>query len=215
MLFISFYSLAQNYEVSKTTDQNQSFMIFHLRDAEQDVAKLCLFDPKKTFDFFSKESDPEFFVNNIEGQLDKFAKAKKNSQPMSVVLGSFEKSKNAKKFYPGYFWESLALLIIMPSYFDEINIINTSPKAKRFYLKVWIDNKYYYSLLVSNNPITITEAKNLFRAVKPLNLDHKIKPIPINDFPVKLISFDNDKIKTIYASDSLKRNYTCMFMSVK
>jgi len=190
-------------------------MIFHIRDNGQDIAKLCVFDPKKTFDFFSKRSDPKPFANNIETQLNEFAKTKKNSKPMCVILAKFTESKSVKKIYPGYFWESMALLFIIPSYFDNINIINTKPKANRFYLKVYIGEKYYYSLLVSNNPISIEEAKNLFKSVKTLTWDHKIKPVPINDFPVKLISFDGGKSKTVYISDSVKGDYTCLFMAVK
>ncbi len=214
LFFANLYSLAQNYQISKTADQNQSFIIFHIKNNDRDVAKLCLFDPKKTFDFYSKQSDPKYFDNNIETQLNEFAQAKKNSRPMCVALGKFTESKNVRKIYPGYFWESMALLFIMPSYFDNINIINTKPKANRFYLKVYIGNKYYYSLLVSNNPVTITEAKNYFRAVRPLNLDHKIKPVPIDEFPIKLISFDDGKAQTIYVSDNTE-NYTCIFMAVK
>lgn len=190
-------------------------MIFHIKDNDQDVAKLCVFDPKKTFDFFSKQSDPKPFADDIETQLNEFAKAKKDSRPMCVILGKFTESKNVKKIYPGYFWESMALLFIMPSYFDNINIISTKPKANRFYLKVFIGDKYYYSLLVSNNLITINEAKNYFKAVKTLNFDHKIKPVPIDNFPVKLISFDGGRAKTIYTSDSSVKNYTCIFMAVK
>lgn len=214
-LFIGSYSLAQSYQITKTSDQNQSFMIFNIKSNEQDVAKLCVFDPKKTFDFYSKQSDPKYFACDIETQINEFAKEKKNSKPMCIILGKFtESKKNVKKIYPGYFWESMALLFIMPAYFDNINIINTKPTASRFYLKVYIGEKYYYSLLVSNNPICVEEAKKYFRAVKQLDLDHKIKPVPIDDFPVKLISFDSGRARTIYTSDNNIEKYDCMFMAV-
>ena len=190
-------------------------MIFNIKENKTNVAKIFLCDPQKKLDFFSNQSDPKLFTKNIENKLIEFAKIKKDSKPLCVIMGRFEESENVKKIYPGYFWESLALLMIMPSYFDNVSIINTGPRAEIFYLKVYIGEKYYYGLLVSDNPITISEAKIFFTSVKALNLDHKIKPIPINNFPVKLISFDGGKAKTIYTSKNANENYTCLFMAVK
>jgi hypothetical protein len=215
LLLFSCFLSAQNYLINKMSDQNKSFIIFTVKNNNTEVAKICLFDPKKNFNFFSKESDPVFFYDNIERQLEELAKEKNLGKPMCVALGSFEESKNVKKFYPGYFWESLALLVIMPPYFENVNIISTAEKSKRFYLKVTLGDKYFYSLLVTETPLTIKEAKKLFIIIPELNLTEKIKPVPISDFPVKLISFDGDRAKTIYSSDSVKRNYSCLFMAGK
>lgn len=218
LLLLALFSISvisQNYHISKISDERQSFIIFNIKNSSTEIAKICLFDPKKNFNFFSNESDPFFFSGNVEKKLEELAKEKNLGKPMCVALGSFEESKNVKRFYPGYFWESVALLLIMPPYFENVNIINTSEKAKRFYLKITLGDKYFYSLLVTETPLTIKEAKRLFIIVKELNLTEKIKPVPISDFPVKLISFDGDKARTIYASDSVKRNYSCLFMAGK
>lgn len=206
---------AKSYQISKMSDKHQSFIIFTIKDNEQEIAKICLFDPKKNFTFFSNESDPSFFNGNVEKRLEELAQVKKIGKPICVALGSFKESEHVRKIYPGYFWESIALLLTMPPYFEKVNIINTQERSKRFYLKVTIGDKYFYSLMVTEKLLTIKEAKIIFTKVKELNLNERIKPIPISDFPVKLISFDGNKVQTIYVSDNIKRNYSCLFIAGK
>ena len=215
LIFIGSYSLAQNYGITKKSDSEKSFFFYFIKNNQKEIAQLCLIDPDKNFHFFSNESDSLFFKKNAERKLVTLAREKRIGRPLCVILADFEKVKNSKKFYKGYFWESVGLLIKAPNYFSGVNIINTEDVSKRFFLKIEIGKKTYYSLMVTESPMTVNEVKKIFISIKELGLSNKIKPIPLTDFPLKLISFSNEKVQTIYASDSVKGNYSCLFMAGK
>jgi len=215
LIFISFSALAQKYELTKSSDPDKSFFFYFIKTDQKDIAKLCLIDSDKDFHFFSNQSDSLFFKKNAEKKITALAKDKKIGKPLCVILADFEKTKNSKRFYKGYFWESLGLIFAAPVYFREVNLIKTNKISKRFFLKIEINKKTYYSIMATESPMTIEEVKKIFIQIKELGLNKNIKPIPLTDFPLKLISFNNEKAQTIYASDSVKGNYSCLFMAGK
>ena len=215
LIFVSFSALAQNYELIKKSDPDKSFFFYFIKTAKKDVAKLCLIDSDKDFRFFSNQSDSLFFKKNAEKKIFALAREKKIGKPLCVILADFKNARDSTRFYKGYFWESLELIFAAPAYFREVNLIKTDGLSKRFFLKIKVNKKTYYSIMATESPMTIEEVKKIFIQIKEFGLTDKIKPIPLNDFPLKLISFSNEKAQTLYASDSVKGNYTCLFITGK
>jgi hypothetical protein len=206
---------AKNYEVTSGNDSGNGYSLSIIKDKGKEIAKFCLIDPERGFNFFSIESDSAFF-SKTEKDFFSFSLKKKLGQPVCVIMADFSTKVIVPKrdWSLGYFFNSLGILVFAPPYLKRAEILNPSQTSKRFFIETKIGEKKYYGLLVSDSLLEIKEAKELIRRVKGLR-QFTGNPTPMLDFPIKLLSFDGKYTRTIYESHKRHKNYTCLFLTGK
>ena len=206
---------AKDYEATLGNESESGYSLSVIKDKGREIAKFCLIDPERGFNFFSIESDSAFF-SKTEKDFYSFSLKKKLGQPVCVIMADFSTKVIVPKrdWSLGYFFNSLGILVFAPPYLKRADILYPSQTANRFFIEVKIGEKKYYGLLVSDSFIEIKEAKELIEHVKGLE-QFKGNPTPILDFPIKLLSFDGKYTRTIYESHKRHKNYTCLFLTGK
>jgi len=218
LIFLGHCGLAralEKYELTLKSDKNKSFIIYEIKRSGEDIASFCLIDPEKVFRFFSTSSDPDFFKydikNHTENHIDSLSNTKKLGPPACVIMADLKKVGLSINF--NYFFESLGILIYADPYIKRSSIISSKKINNRYFLETKVNNKSYYCLLVLKDASDEKNASKLIRVIKEFNaLEFKL--IPIVDFPIKLLSYDNRKV-AIYESHKGHAKYSCMFISNK
>ncbi|MFZ4632123.1 MAG: hypothetical protein ACOYL8_02865 [Patescibacteria group bacterium] len=212
LLFFGRLYAAEEYEIVEKFDKNKSFIIYSIRQNNEELATLCLIDPMKNFKFYSEESDSSAFVS-IEENISSFAEKKYLGRANCAIFADFSKiKKNKAQFNFSYFWESLGILIYAPPYIKKVGIINSADLANRYFIEISINDKEFYCLIAFKSSVKNDYAKKIVKKVGAFKkLDFKL--IPIINFPLKLVSYENKKTTVIYESKKGHNKYSCLFLS--
>jgi len=214
LILISQLALANNYETSESNESEKGYTITLIKKEGKEIAKFCLIDPEKGFNFYSVESDSDFFKKEAKDYF-AFSKKKQNSLPTCVILADFSyESKIKKTFNLNYLWNSLGILIFAPPYLKRADFLNPNKKSQRYFMEVKIGEKGYYGILSGDDYFDSNEVKKIIGEVKVMK-NIKVNPIAILDFPIKLLSFDGKNTRVIYESHKNHKYYTCFFLTVK
>lgn len=205
----------ERIEVTVKSDKNKSFVIYTFKQVGEEIANLCLINPDKVFKFFSFESDSMFFKrrpNYTEDHLDSLSKSKKLGAISCVIMADMKKT--GLSFSLNYFWESLGIILIADPYLKRSGLISNTNSSSRYFFEANLNNKDLYCLIALRKSTDEKIAKQLIKSLNDFkNLNFKL--IPISSFPIKLISYDNNKKTVIYESHNSHKYYSCLYISNK
>ena len=216
-LFFSLNLLARNYEIAQRSDPGGNYTLTIIKDGGKEVAKFCLIDPDGGFKFFSNKSskNDSIFFSKPEKDFVNFSAVNKIGAPICAILADFNYKSDCQKGWNfNYFFNSIGVLLFAPSYFKAVDMLSPCKAAKRFFVEIKINKKDYYGLLVSSSDINSKEASEMIKCVKSMK-NYEGTPVPILNFPLKLISFEGRRSRLIYESNKDHQSYTCMFLSGK
>lgn len=218
IFFLSHFGLAralEKMEVTFKSDKNKSFVVYTFKQGGEEVADLCLIDPEKVFKFFSTESDSMFFKRRpfyTENHLDSLSKSKRLGALSCVIMADMKKTGLSFSF--NYFWESLGIIVMADPYLKKSELINSAKSSSRYFFETKLRGKTLYCMIAFKQATNEKTAKQLVKSLNDFkNLDFKL--IPISNFPIKLISYDNNKKTVIYESHDGHKYYSCLYISNK
>lgn len=214
LLFLlgQYYVSAVDYNVTQKSDSGRNFVFSFIKDENgKIVAEFCLVNPD-SFHFFSMDSDPDLFPN-IEENISMLSERKGKGQPIAAILVDFSHQTNVKKsFNIRYLCNRLGILMFAPPYIKKVNILNPDKSSKRFFIETKIYDKDYYGMMVLDSLRDIDGVKKLLRKVDNVGKVGMITSV-LEDFPIKLISFNNETFSVIYESEKSHKGYTCIFLA--
>jgi hypothetical protein len=210
-LLLSRLGFPGDYEISEKRDKDENFIFYNIKQND-DTVTVCLIDSEKDFQFYSEESDPKPFAN-IEDNIRFLAKKKGLGQVNCLILADLSGVKSpGLQFNFSYFRESIGVIFLAPTYLKKAKIINPENLANRFFIELTINNKIFYCLIDFKTAVKKDYAKKI---IKNIAIFEKMNfnLVPINNFPIKLVSYNNKRASTIYESKKGHRKYSCLYLS--
>lgn len=206
-------SFSNGYKVLEKKDIEKNYSFFTINYGSKRIAQVCLVDPSRKYEFFSRESDPYFF-RDIEKNYFQLTQKYLNQHPAVAILADFSKmsTKKGSSFSFKYFFNYLGVLFFAPSYLKQKEIINPSKEAKRFFVELTINNKDCYGLIVFDNVIHEDKARELIKKTKAFGSDIYLVPV-LDYFPLKLVVFHGQEKEILYESHKNHRYYDCLFIT--
>jgi len=136
---------------------------------------------------------------------------KKLGKPACAIMAKPKRSGISFNFH--YFFESLGIILYAPPFLKGSDIIGKNNGERRFFFSTEVKGKSIYYLIEFSDSTDIKTAYAFVRKIKGFERVN-IKLIPIKNFPLKLISYENGQAITIYESHA-NTNYSCMFLTNK
>jgi hypothetical protein len=208
LLFLLFghYSSAEDYRTIQKSDSQRNFVFSIIKDGDKEIAKFCLVNPEH-FYFFSIESDRDLFPN-IEKNIWLLSERKDRGFPVAAILVDFS---NQIKIKRSFSLKYLLLKLASP-YLRKVEIFSPKKISQRFLIGTEIEDKDYYGVMVINSHLDVNGAKKILRQITGVGKVWLITPI-LDDFPIKLVSFETGLPVTIYESNRNHSAYTCIFLA--
>lgn len=218
LLLLCHFGLARALEkidITLKSDKNKSFIVYTYKQAGEEIADLCLIDPGKIFNFFSVESDSMFFKRRpyyTENHLDSLSRSKKLGPISCVIMADMKKTGLSFSF--SYFWESIGIIVAADPYLVASELISPAKSSTRYFFEVTLNNKKLYCLIALKQATPEKAARQLITLLSDFK-SLKFKLIPISNFPIKMLSYDNNKKIVIYESHNGHKYYSCLYISNK
>lgn len=201
---------AQAYQLKQKTYFGSSLTRYKIHQSNQEIAEIYFLIPGSHFHFFSVEDDPKLF-NNLNTGVKKIAHKEKIEVRYALLADFSRPIEFEKRFSLSYFFNSLGLMTIAPSYLRKVNILNPEEKVQRFFIHTNIDGQEFYSVLLFRKNESINQAKRVLESVGI----KKFKIYPLLNFPIALAIFEDGKEKFIYQSDKNVEKYSCLYLATK
>lgn len=205
-LLFGYYSPAEDYKTIQKSDGNRNFVFSIIKDGDKEIAKFCLVNPGP-FYFFSIESDKDMFPD-IEKNIWTLSERKNKGQPAAAILVDFSNQIKIKRSFSFKY----LLLKLGPSYLRKAEIFSPKKISQRFLVGTTINDKDYYGVMVVNSCLNVSGVKKILRQITGVGKVWLVTPI-LDDFPVKLVSFEAGVSTTIYESNKNHSTYTCIFLA--
>lgn len=200
------YSSAEDYKTIQKSDDGKNFVFLIINDENKEIAKFCLVDPEP-FYFFSIKSDEDIFVD-IEKNIWMLSERKNRGRPVAAILVDFSNQTKIKRS----FGIKYLILKFAPSYLRKVEIFSPKKISQRFLVATTIRGKNYYGVIVINFQLDVSGVKKILRQITGVGNIWLVTPI-LDDFPIKLVSFEAGISTTIYESNPNHSTYTCIFLA--
>lgn len=212
LFLLGCYASAEKYVVIQKSDGGRNFVFSSIKGENGKVkAEFCLVNPG-SFHFFSMDSDPDLFPG-IEENISILSERKDKGRPKAAILVDFSHQVKIKKsFNIRYLCNCLGILMFAPPYIKKVNILNPNKLSKRFFVETKINDKDYYGVMVLDSLCDIKGVKKLLREVDGVGRLGMITSV-LEDFSIKLTSFENGAPSVVYESEKNHRGYTCIFLA--
>lgn len=201
---------AQAYQLRQKTDFGSSLSRYKINQGNQEVAEIYFLIPGSHFHFFSVEDDPRLF-NNLNSGVKKIAHKEKIEVRYALLADFSRPIEFERRFSFSYFFNSLGLMTIAPSYLKKVDILNPEEKVQRFFIHTYINGQELYSVMLFRRNENISQAKKILESIGI----KKYKIYPLLNFPIALATFEDGKEKFIYQSDKNIEKYSCLYLATK